>query len=154
MGSFPFTRRLVLLGLATPLSLPPAQLRARTRGDAQDEAIALARRTLPHFWERLRANEPQETGYALKIAFSDQHGSEDLWVTRLRWRGSRLVGAIDTNPRIVRSLRRDQETDLRADAIIDWMYFRNGLIVGNATGRAALRGLKREEAERLLRLYE
>jgi uncharacterized protein YegJ (DUF2314 family) len=34
------------------------------------------------------------------------------------------------------------------------MYFRNGLIVGNETGRAMLRALPREEAEKLLKLYE
>ena len=102
----------------------------------------------------MRANAPSETGYAVKIVASDQHGAEHVWLSRLRMRGGRIVGTIDTKPRIVRSLRQGQELPVNEDAIVDWMYFRNGLIVGNETGRAMLRALPREEAEKLLKLYE
>ncbi|MEY4679764.1 MAG: DUF2314 domain-containing protein [Alphaproteobacteria bacterium] len=148
-------RILLLLAalLATPL-LAAAQAVPGASGEEMQRAIATARRTLPQFWERVRANAPSETGYAVKIVASDQHGAEHVWLSRLRMRGGRIVGTIDTKPRIVRSLRQGQELPVNEDAIVDWMYFRNGLIVGNETGRAMLRALPREEAEKLLKLYE
>lgn len=118
------------------------------------KAIDTARRTLPQFWERLAANEPHETGYALKIVAADQHGTEHLWVTRLHSRGKRLYGFVDTAPRRVRSIRPGHELEIRTDAIVDWMYFRNGRMVGNHTGRVLLRYLPPAEAEKLRLLYE
>lgn len=124
-------------------------------GDSEfGKAVATARGTLPHFWERLSANEPHETGYALKIAASDQYGTEQLWVTRLQSRGNRLYGVLDTAPRVVRFVRRGQQLEIRTEAIVDWMYFRNGRMVGNHTGRVLLRYLPPAEAEKLLLLYE
>lgn len=118
------------------------------------KAVALARNTLPQFWERLSANEPHETGYALKIAVGDQYGTEQLWITRLHSRGKRLYGVVDTPPRVVRFVRKGQELEVRTDSIVDWMYFRNGRMVGNHTGRVLLRYLPPAEAEKLLLLYE
>lgn len=147
----------LLLLLAAFLAATPqsaAQAVPGVHSEEMERAIAKARRTLPAFWERVRANEPSETGYAVKIVASDQHGVEHLWLSRPRMRGGRLVGTIDTQPRIVRSLRQGQELPINQDAIIDWMYFRNGRIVGNETGRAMIRHLPREEAEKMLKLYE
>jgi uncharacterized protein YegJ (DUF2314 family) len=118
------------------------------------KAVATARSTLPHFWERLSANEPHETGYALKIAASDQYGTEQLWVTRLQSRGKRLYGIVDTPPRVVRFVRKGHDLEIRTESIVDWMYFRNGRMVGNHTGRVLLRYLPPAEAEKLLLLYE
>lgn len=118
------------------------------------KAIETARRTLPQFWERLAANEPHETGYALKIVTADQFGSEHLWVSRLHARDRRLFGYVDTAPRRVRSIRTGHELEIRTESIVDWMYFRNGRMVGNHTGRVLLRYLPPAEAEKLRQLYE
>lgn len=117
-------------------------------------AIETARSTLPQFWERLAANEPHETGYALKIVAADQFGSEHLWVSRLHARDRRLYGFVDTAPRRVRSIRTGHELEIRTESIVDWMYFRNGRMVGNHTGRVLLRYLPPAEAEKLRQLYE
>jgi uncharacterized protein YegJ (DUF2314 family) len=61
---------------------------------------------------------------------------------------------IDTSPRIVRSLRQGQIMDIRDDAIVDWMYFENGRIVGNETGRTMLRFLPPAEREKMMQLYK
>jgi uncharacterized protein YegJ (DUF2314 family) len=155
----PFHHLLVAACVALALfhaALPTAW--AQGTGIAGDgefaKAVTTARSTLPHFWERLSANEPHETGYALKIAASDQYGTEQLWVTRLHSRGKRLYGVLDTAPRVVRFVRRGQELEIRSEAIVDWMYFRNGRMVGNHTGRVLLRYLPPAEAEKLLLLYE
>lgn len=146
----------LLLLLAALHAAPPqavAQAVPGVHSEEMERAIAKARRTLPAFWERVRANEPSETGYAVKIVASDQHGVEHLWLSRPRMRGGRLVGTIDTQPRIVRSLRQGQELPINQDAIIDWMYFRNGRIVGNETGRVMLRYLSPAEREKMMELF-
>lgn len=131
-----------------------AQSRDPASHPAIAEAIALARKTLPQFMERWQANEPQDTGYALKVAIGDQNGIEHLWVSQLQRRDGRIYGLVDTRPMRVRSLAAGQRIEVRADSVIDWMYFRRGRIVGNHTGRAMLPYMQPAEAEKLRLLYE
>jgi|688.fasta_scaffold843633_2 uncharacterized protein YegJ (DUF2314 family) len=124
------------------------------QSDEMTKAIARARLRLGFFWERVRANDPAETGYAVKVIAGDQHGTEHIWLSRITLRGGRVLGMIDTSPRIVRSLRQGQIMDIRDDAIVDWMYFENGRIVGNETGRTMLRFLPPAEREKMMQLYK
>lgn len=157
--SFPRRRQFTaaLAGVALGAWLSPraaAQNRDPANHPAIAEAVARARKTLPEFMERWQANEPQDTGYALKVAIGDQNGIEHLWVSQLQRRDGRIYGLIDTKPLRVRSLAAGQRIEVRADSIIDWMYFRRGRIVGNHTGRAMLPYMQPAEAEKLRLLYE
>lgn len=144
---------------ATLAGPPPDEARAQTsipgvHSEEMAQAIATARRRLPLFWERVRANEPTETGYAVKVIASDQNGIEHLWLTRITLRDGRIYGMIDTAPRIVRSLRAGQILEIRQDSIVDWLYFEKGRMVGNETGRIMLRYLAPAEREQMLKLYK
>ena len=155
------TRRAALataLAGALPFVAAPATAAGPARDPASHpaiaEAIAVARRTLPQFMERWDANEPQDTGYALKIAIGDQNGIEHLWISSLERRNGRIYGRIDTRPLRVRSHAAGQRIEVRPDFIVDWMYFRRGRMVGNHTGRAMLPFMAPAEAERLRLLFE
>lgn len=117
-------------------------------------AVATARRTLPEFWQRWRANEPHETGYAVKILVGDQFGAEQIWVSRIQARDGRIHGTVDTRPQRTRFVQAGQRIEIRPDSIVDWMYFRNGRMVGNHTGRVLLKYLPPAEAEKLQLLFE
>ncbi len=117
-------------------------------------AVATARRTLPEFWQRWRANEPQETGYAVKIFVGDQFGAEQIWVSQLQARDGRILGVVDTRPLRTRFVQAGQRIEIRPDSIVDWMYFRNGRMVGNHTGRVMLKYLPPAEAEKRQLLFE
>jgi uncharacterized protein YegJ (DUF2314 family) len=145
---------LVVFGGAPPDTAPGQSSIPGVQTDEMAQAIATARRRLPVFWERVRANEPTETGYAVKVIASDQNGVEHLWLTRITLRNGRIYGMIDTAPRIVRSLRAGQILDVRQDSIVDWLYFENGRMVGNETGRVMLRYLAPAEREQMLKLYK
>jgi uncharacterized protein YegJ (DUF2314 family) len=157
--SAPLARRSLLLTSAAASAAPSLAQQPRPPRDIGTDpdvaaAVAESRRTLPTFWERLRANDAHETGYALKIVVADQHGREQLWLSQLRRRGGRLYGTIDTAPQIVRSLQTGQPLEIREDAIVDWMFFRNGKIVGNRTGLALMKFMQPSDAEKFRRLYE
>jgi uncharacterized protein YegJ (DUF2314 family) len=144
---------------ATIAGAPPRHAAAQTtipgvHSEEMAQAIATARRKLPFFWDRVRANEPTETGYAVKVIASDQNGVEHLWLTRITLRDGRVYGMIDTAPRVVRSLRAGQILDVRPDSIVDWLYFEKGRMVGNETGRVMLRYLAPAEREQMLKLYK
>ncbi len=145
--------------LATFAGTPLGDVHAQTaipgvQSEEMAQAIATARRRLPLFWERVRANEPTETGYAVKVIASDQNGVEHLWLTRITLRENRVYGMIDTAPRIVRSLRAGQILEVRSESIVDWLYFEKGRMVGNETGRIMLRYLAPAEREQMLKLYK
>lgn len=117
------------------------------------QAIATARGRLPMFWDRLRENLPTDTGFALKVVTSDQHGAEHIWLSRITPHDGKVFGMIDAAPRIVRSLRKGQIMEIRTDSIVDWMYFDRGRIVGNETGRVMLRYLSPAEREKMMELF-
>lgn len=150
------TLRLLLgLVLAARAAAPAAaQAGDPSRHPAIAEAVATARRTLPEFMERWAANEPQDTGYALKVAIGDQHGIEHLWVSNLQRRSGRIYGVIDTRPLRLRSHVAGQRIEVREDYVVDWMFFRRGRMVGNHTGRAMLPYMQPAEAEKLRLLFE
>lgn len=147
----------VALTLLMPSAARLALAQAGGPGGQSEEmarAIAKARQSLDVFWRRVRANDPADTGYAVKVVAGDQHGSEHLWLSNITLRNGRILGMVDTQPRVVRSIRQGQVMDVRDDAIVDWMYFENGRIVGNETGRAMLRYLPAAEREKMLQLYK
>ena len=147
----------VALALQMPAAIHVAQAQSAGPGAQTEEmarAIAKARQSLDVFWRRVRANDPADTGYAVKVIAGDQHGSEHLWLSNITLRSGRILGMVDTQPRVVRSIRQGQVMDVRDDAIVDWMYFENGRIVGNETGRAMLRYLPAAEREKMLQLYK
>ncbi len=156
------SRRAACVGvaaLALWLSARPTASRAQpavpgAQSEEMARAIARARQRLGLFWERVRLNDPNETGYAVKVVAGDQHGTEHIWLSRITLRGGRVLGMVDTPPRVVRSIRQGQIMDVRDDAIVDWMYFENGLIVGNETGRTMLRYLPAAEREKMMQLYK
>ena len=138
-------------------ALPAARAQSTVPGGQSEEmakAIAKARQRLRFFWDRVRANDPAETGYAVKVIASDQHGSEHIWLNRITMRGGRVFGMVDTAPRVVKSIRQGQVMEIRDDSIVDWMYFENGRIVGNETGRTMIRYLPAAEREKMMQLYK
>lgn len=145
---------LAVIALAGPMSSGSAQGRDPAAHPAIAEAVARARQSLPDFMERWRANDLQDTGYALKIAIGDQNGIEHLWVTGLQRRDGRIFGIIDTKPLRVRSHAVGQRIEVKPDSVVDWMYFRRGRMVGNHTGRAMLPYMAPAEAEKLRLLFE
>ena len=78
------------------------------------------------------ANAP---GYALVHpgAREPGHEVEWFWTQSLRVDGSGFVAKIDNDPDTIKNVRAGQTIHFARQDIGDWMYMKNGKIVGNAT---------------------
>jgi uncharacterized protein YegJ (DUF2314 family) len=112
-------------------------------------AIAKARSTLPSFWKAFEARAADESGYALKVRITDQHGTEHLWLTNIERSGGETTGLVDNEPTIVKAVKRDDRIVIPDADISDWMYMRSGKIVGNETMKPMLKRLPKEKADQL-----
>ncbi len=117
-------------------------------------AIAAARASLPTFWQKLAKPEPDEDGFALKVRIVDGGQSEHFWLVDVVRAGDKLSGRINNEPGIVGNVREGDRYNFAEADISDWMFMRNGKIVGNATMRPLLKHMPPEEADVFRKMLE
>ncbi len=117
-------------------------------------AIQSARASLPSFWDELAKPKPGEESFALKVRITDAGKSEHFWIVDIERDGSKLSGRINNDPEIVGNVVSGQRYEFSEADITDWMFMRNGKIVGNATMRPLLKRMPPEEAETYRNLLE
>jgi uncharacterized protein YegJ (DUF2314 family) len=116
---------------------------------AMNAAIAEARRTLPAFWTRLSANEP-DGGEMLKVALPASNGGrEHIWVEAVSVRADGYTGRLYNHPRRLPGMVRGSPVRFQYDQISDWTYVRHDRMWGNYTLRVMLDDLPPEDARRM-----
>jgi uncharacterized protein YegJ (DUF2314 family) len=115
-------------------------------------AISKGRETLPQFWQIFDTRAHGENGFSLKVRITDKKGTEYFWATDIERRGARLTGTINNDPEIVASVKLGQIIDIPEAEIADWLYLRDGKMVGNYTLRPLLKQMPPAEAERLKKM--
>jgi uncharacterized protein YegJ (DUF2314 family) len=114
-----------------------------------DEAKAKARNTLAHFWEKFADPGADEHGFALKVAIPfGENNSEHIWTKDMVRKDGKISVVIDNTPRDVKTVRAGQRIEVADNQISDWMYVRNGKIVGNYTMRPLLKRMPAQDAAR------
>ncbi len=131
-----------------------SQQRDKTVPVADDDtemnaAIQKARAGLTEFWKIFENPKEGETDFCLKMKITDGNGTEHFWVTSLKRRGGKIYGIIGNDPSVVRSVKFGQEVEVPEEMISDWLFLRNGKMVGNYTMRAVFKYMPRGEVERL-----
>ena len=131
----------------------PTNLGDRTVGVAvgdrdMAEARAKALSTIANFWSAYDHPTGAETNLALKVAISDAGKVEHFWLTAITDRNGQLSGKIDNKPEFVTNVTNGQRYAFSADQVSDWMFVRNGKIVGNETMRPLLKHMPTDEANR------
>src|SRR5688572_22602932 len=117
-------------------------------------AIMKARNTLNQFWNTQAHPGPKERGFALKVAIIDGDKEEHFWLTDVK-RDARLIsGVVDNTPALVENVKAGDRVEFTEDQITDWVFMRNGKMVGNETMRPLLKRMKLDQAERFRSLYE
>ena len=114
-------------------------------------AIQAARRTLPIFWKAFSHPREGETMFMLKVAMPADDGSsrDHIWVAFIERAGNEIFGRAAHDDGAWRSLQpgeQGQRISVSAEQIDDWMYMRDGEIVGNYTLRALLEEMPDEAA--------
>jgi len=114
-------------------------------------AIAKARATLPEFWASYENPKPSETGYSLKVRFPTRgNNGEHIWMADVKkLGGGRYSGRFANAPRDLPGRREGDLVEFTEASISDWMFLRNGKIVGGETIRPMLKSLPKRDADAL-----
>ena len=140
---------IVLLALAACTSPDDPTVAVSANDPDMNKAISLARESLPHFWQTFREQTRGESDFALKVRTEDPNGVEHFWLTDLRRDSGSTYGRIGNDPNTVTSVKLGDEIEVSYDDITDWLYMRNGKMVGNFTVRLLFKQMPVEEVERL-----
>ena len=120
-------------------------------GDPEmNAAIARARGSLPTFWASYDAPKPSETGHSLKAHFSTRKGGEHIWIAEIKKRpNGSYSGVFANDPRDLPGKRAGDEVKFAEADISDWMFMRNGKIVGGETIKPLLKSMPKADADAL-----
>jgi uncharacterized protein YegJ (DUF2314 family) len=109
-------------------------------------AIAKARKSIDTFWAALSAPKPDEDGFALKVRIEANGQSEHFWLIDVERKGTGYAGTINNEPEMVDTVTNGQRYEFTDEQISDWMFMRNGKMVGNETMRPLLKHMPEQEA--------
>jgi uncharacterized protein YegJ (DUF2314 family) len=98
-------------------------------------ANAKARATLPTFWASYEASKPSETGHSLKVRFSNKtnDGGHIRMAEVKELADGRYSGRLATEPRYLAGKRVGDLVEFKEADSFDWMFMRDGKIVGGET---------------------
>ena len=145
------------LALASPALAQRATDKSITVPTADAEmnaAIAKARAALPSFWTAFAKPRPGEEAFALKVKITGNGETEHFWLNRIERKGEQIAGTINNEPSLVKSVKNGQRYIFAEADVTDWMFMRNGKIVGNETMRPLLKRMPEAEARRYRSLLE
>ena len=139
---------------------PRGPLRAEDRSPVIDvspanaemnAAIAKGRATLPTFWASYDAPKPSETGHSLKVRFPNpRNNGEHIWMAEVKKTADgRYSGRFANAPRDLPGKKAGDMAEFREADISDWMFMRNGKIVGGETIRPLLKAMPKADADAL-----
>ena len=144
--------------ISRPAGAPPI---ANVRNDDTEMAAAHAKALagIGEFWAALDRKAPNEKSHMLKVRFPVAGESaikgEQVWVADVRREGAgRYSARLDNKPRNLPQFRIGDRVDFVDGMITDWMFIRDGKLVGNETMRVALARMPKAEAEKLRAMVE
>jgi uncharacterized protein YegJ (DUF2314 family) len=116
-------------------------------------AIAKAQATLPTFWSSFAKPGNGEERFTLKVRFRvNRPGGaldEHIWVDSIEpLANGKLAGRLANDPRDIEGKFGDP-VEFRSEQISDWMFMRNGKIVGGETIRVLLPRMPKAQADDL-----
>lgn len=108
-----------------------------------------ARAGLPVFFRHMIRPEAGESHFYIKHPFTEFSemgvSTEQIWLTDIRFRDGRYYGALANNPVFLSGMRRGDTVHFSADEVTDWMFLRNGEIVGGQSIKYLLQQIPEEQ---------
>jgi uncharacterized protein YegJ (DUF2314 family) len=151
---------LLVLALAAGQASRPAAavenlVNVRNDDPEMAPAIAKARASLPTFWKEWEAPKAGEEGFALKVRIPyAANDGEHFWLVEIQRAGARYSGIINNEPVYAKQVKAGQRYGFGDAEISDWLFMRNGKMVGNETMRPLLKQLPKEEADEYRQIME
>jgi uncharacterized protein YegJ (DUF2314 family) len=112
-------------------------------------AVAKARATLPVFWASYEAPKSSEAGHSLKVRFpTGRNRGEHIWMMEVkRLPNGDFSGRFGNAPRDLPGRREGDLVQFREADITDWMFVRDGKIVGCETMKPLFRSMSKADAD-------
>jgi uncharacterized protein YegJ (DUF2314 family) len=141
------------LGAAGPgLSLDDRAIAISDEDQEMNQAIATARAMLPHFWKIFADPKQGEEHFNLKVKITDGEQVEHFWCTDIINQNGVISAEIGNEPDSVKTVKLGQRITIKSDDISDWLYFRDGKMIGNYTLRPLMKMMSKEERRELERV--
>jgi len=118
------------------------------RADAELQKIAEnARSTLPSFFRHLAMPGPDVHSFCIKHPFISDNGtvSEQLWLTGIHFKNGAYFGTLANAPRHLSKMKKGDTVSFSTDLITDWMYVREGKIIGGYSIKYLLEKIPEEQ---------
>jgi uncharacterized protein YegJ (DUF2314 family) len=144
-----------LMGPSAVAQKPPTQGDQVTMHSADDArmnaARAEARRRLPEFFAALSARATTDDGFVLKYDLNLGRGDpEFIWANNIQVQGDRITGNLANAP-VNNPRRLGEAVTIPRNLIVDWGFFRNGVMQGSFTTRVQLEQLDPRQAAEIRR---
>ncbi|MCI0377413.1 MAG: DUF2314 domain-containing protein [Gemmataceae bacterium] len=111
-------------------------------------AIDKARSTVAEFIAALRSPKPGQTGFSVKMAFTDRGETEHMWLASVRFDGQVFRGHVSNSPKNLSNVKAGDAASVARDKISDWMFTENRKLKGGYTIRVLRDAMPAAERER------
>ena len=109
-------------------------------------AMKKARESWPKFVEAFRKKEGDS--FSVKIEMWEGDQSEHIWVSVTKIEGDTIHGALGNRPVYLKKLELGSPVTGKAKDVSDWLYMKDGKMVGGYTVRILLERQKRKQQEK------
>ena len=139
----------VAFGLVAPVWAEDQVIDFAKSDPEMNAAIAKARGSLPEFWARFADPAANEIDFALKLGIQGEDGAEHFWCDEIEGNAEKATCVIANEPARVHTVSYGERVAVDPAIISDWLYYRDGKIVGGETIRVMLSHLDKKEAAAL-----
>jgi len=121
-----------------------------------------ARSGFPQFFRHLTRPNADESNFCIKYPFTEVYDNdiitEQIWLTGIRFRNGRYYGTPVNTPLHISGMRKGRAVNFSTDGITDWMFVRNGKIIGGQSIKYLLEQIpeqrRTDEQKELLLLFD
>jgi uncharacterized protein YegJ (DUF2314 family) len=128
-------------------AVEPKSYRVPNEHAAMREAVAKARKTVRRFIHALQHPAPGETDFEVKKPFVLKGDVEHIWLSDVKFVGGRFQRKVDNQPTEIRDLTVGRVVSVNPDEISDWVYIKDGKLIGGYTIRAHYNELTPQEKQ-------
>jgi uncharacterized protein YegJ (DUF2314 family) len=98
-------------------------------------AMEKARSTVGTFIAALQSPNPGQSGFSVKLAFSDGGTVEHMWLAPVSYDGHDFHGTVNNEPEKAKTVKMGDKVTVAPSKISDWMYVEDRKLVGGYTLR-------------------
>ncbi len=123
----------------------PGYLSVADDDKEMDRAVDHAQKSLGFFIAALKKQMPGDGDFEIKKGFVDGDQVEHLWVSQLSFDGQNFHGHINNRPLDVKNVTLGQSVTVAPRDVSDWMFIKDGKLMGGYTTRVLYRRLSPED---------